>query len=158
MSSVTAPISLYNLCSGTLNQVKTYRKGSAMNYIYKLSPLFAVILQRADADDWFESLNFNCTCFIPNREYSSRYLNYFLEIDYQTARAIVQSSVIIGQLSEDILTKKEIIPTIGKYYRVHIEAAEDSILVNKMHIETKVNADNGVIFILNGLLHPTCSR
>lgn len=153
MASLTGPISLYNLCSASVFQEKRYKPNTAMAYIYKMSPLYAFIIQKCGAEEWFQSADFNCTCFIPNREYSARYLRYFIDhLDYETARNILAASLIRGRVNERLLSSKEGIPAFGKLYSIFITGDH----VNGLRIENKFNASNGTIYTLNGVIRPMC--
>lgn len=153
MSSFTAPISIYNMCSQSIEQLKRYRRGGVMAYIYHISPLYAFILQKMKMDDWFDSPSFNCTCFIPNREYSVLHLKYFIEnLDYNNAQKIISATVLPERITSSILKNKEIIPTLGKFYEITYEEG----YVNGLKIEYEQYLDNGNVFILNGLMSPEC--
>lgn len=154
MTSFTSPISIYNMCGRNVERVQSYRKEGAMNYIYRSSPIFALILQKARMDSWFDAPDFNCTCFIPSYEYSTEHLQYFIDnLDRKTAYDIVKASVILGRMTTDHLSKQEYIPTIGKSY-VNVNGN----LLNEKYVLLKrdILVDNGVIHVINGLIPPEC--
>jgi hypothetical protein len=160
MTSITAPISLYNLCSSAKLQYKEYEKGGVMKYIYDYSPVFAFCVQKLQLDDWFNSPNFNATCFVPIREYSNENLDYIMShIDYQTARDIVSISLISGRVKRKLLETKELIPTHNKYNSLKISLVDNDVLLNDYIriVKPDIELTNGIVHLVNGLLPPSYS-
>jgi uncharacterized surface protein with fasciclin (FAS1) repeats len=156
MTSFNSPVSIYSLCSETVNRVDQYEPSSVMSYIYRKSPLFALILQRAGLDRWIDAETFNGTVFVPCYEYSSAHIKQFENIDRAFARSIVDASVIRGRITGLNLSQMELIPTKGRQ-QISVKVCKD-ILLNEMYsiMKPDIICRNGVIHIINGLIQPTC--
>lgn len=156
MASLTAPVSLYTICSQTITAPKTYARGGVMANLMRVSPLYAWIVQKAGWDDWFDSCSFDGSCLVPNREYSALHLKSFLDrLDCESARALVRASVIPGKITGPLLAEKESVPTLGKSY-LRVARRGPQVLLNNLVLEKHYCADNGNILILNGLVQPAC--
>lgn len=159
MTSFTSPVSLYNLCSGNVWQTSEYSPGSCMHYIYRKSPLFAFILQEAALDLLLDDPSFNGTVFVPNYEYSSAHIRYFMDyLDRKTARNIADGSIIRGRITRLDLLNMEVIPTRGKIQSIAVNVAENKILLNEVYeiIKNDVMCENGIVHVINGLIQPRC--
>lgn len=157
MTSVYAPTQLYYLEGPTLTVTKKYKRGNAMDYIMRYSPLFAALIQKAGLEDWFDSDEFHSTCFIPCEEYSKKFIEHFRRADKEMARAIVTASVVPHYASVATLSAEESVPTCNRLSRLRISQEKGRIILNEnlRFQRTDILLKNGLIQSLNGLVRPT---
>ena len=131
-------------------QTYSYRPNSAMDIIYQKSPIFAHCLQKVGMDTWVDEEGFNSTCLVPSTQYCVKNLKTFMDVDIATARRIVMSSIIRGNVEPIQLLQQELVPNILNQY-VFINGTT----VNGLNIQQFMCADNGAVYFLDGVIDPT---
>jgi len=156
MTSLYPVTQSYFLQTPTVVAEKIYRKGNLMSYLLKAHPLFAHLVIRARMDDFLDSNDFHGTVFVPFKEYSDKHFEYFQDIDPQIARDIVTMSILPNIVSVDVLQTLDRVPTLNKYNDLQVSiGCKGNILLNDCTlIQCSGLLNNGMVYVLNGLLSP----
>lgn len=157
MTSTYSSDNVYILEGPTIFKERQYSPFGLMQWIFINSPVFALLLQKCELDIWFDSDNFGNTCFIPCKEYSDQYFDYFQKFDREDSRKIILSATLKNYVQICDLYGKESIPTFLRsgdilVKEVHIVNDDPEIIVDELTIiRSNILFKNGMIHVVNGI-------
>lgn len=134
--------------------IKEYNKGSVMDVLMRESPLMAYIAQVARLDYELDDPTFKKTCFVPCKEYCSRYWKQFKgNTDHLMARRLVLSCCLSVEMREqDLMTDADVYPTLDALTQLCV--SNGKLNQNLIIVKADQRCVNGMIHFINGMVEP----